>query len=104
MNIGFANIITGVRILCSIALLLCPAFSPSFYILYLSAGLTDMIDGPGARKTGTANELGAKLDTAADFVFAAVCLIKFHLTEKIYSDEQNNGPPAVCSATDAASR
>ena len=72
----FANIITGVRILCSIALLLCPAFSPSFYILYLAAGLTDMIDGPVARKTGTVSELGAKLDTAADFVFVAVCLWK----------------------------
>ena len=72
----FANIITGVRILCSIALLLCPAFSPSFYILYLAAGLTDMIDGPVARKAGTVSELGAKLDTAADFVFVAVCLWK----------------------------
>ena len=35
-----------------------------------------MIDGPVARKTGTANEFGAKLDTAADFVFVAVCLWK----------------------------
>ena len=72
----FANIITGVRILCSIALLFCPAFSLSFFVLYLAAGLTDMIDGPVARKTGTANEFGAKLDTAADFLFVAVCLWK----------------------------
>ena len=35
-----------------------------------------MIDGPVARKTGTVSELGAKLDTAADFVFVAVCLWK----------------------------
>ena len=35
-----------------------------------------MIDGPVARKTGTANELGAKLDTAADIVFVTACLIK----------------------------
>ena len=35
-----------------------------------------MIDGPVARKTGTVSELGAKLDTIADFVFVAACLIK----------------------------
>ena len=35
-----------------------------------------MIDGPVPRKTGTVSELGAKLDTAADFVFVAVCLWK----------------------------
>ena len=47
-----------------------------FFVLYLAAGLTDLIDGPVARKTGTVSELGAKLDTAADFVFVAVCLWK----------------------------
>ena len=73
---GLANLITCVRILCSIALLFCPAFSGSFYVLYLMAGLTDMIDGAVARMTGTTSELGAKLDTAADFVFVAVCLWK----------------------------
>ena len=40
-----ANIITGCRILCSILLLFVPAFSSTFYILYLVAGFTDMIDG-----------------------------------------------------------
>ena len=35
-----------------------------------------MIDGAVARKTGTASEFGSKLDTAADFVFVVVCLIK----------------------------
>ena len=73
---GTANLITGMRILCSIVLLFCSPFSPSFYALYLVAGLTDMIDGPVARKTGTVSELGAKLDTTADFLFIAACLIK----------------------------
>ena len=71
-----ANIITGVRILCSIALLFFPAFSPSFYALYIAAGVSDMIDGFIARKTGTASEFGSKLDTAADFVLVFCCLIK----------------------------
>ena len=48
-----ANIITGIRIVCSIALLFCPVFSPAFYALYLTAGVSDMIDGTVARKTGT---------------------------------------------------
>ena len=71
-----ANLITGTRILCSNALLFCPAFSLPFFVLYFAAGLTDMIDGPVARKTGTVSELGAKLDTTADFVLVAACLIK----------------------------
>ena len=71
-----ANLITGVRILCSIALLFCQPFSPPFIVLYLIAGITDMTDGAMARKTNTTSELGAKLDTAADFVLLAVCLWK----------------------------
>ena len=35
-----------------------------------------MIDGTVARKINTASEFGARLDTAADFVFVTVCLIK----------------------------
>jgi len=71
-----ANIITIIRILCSIAILLCPVFSVAFYSLYITAGLTDMIDGWVARKTNTASALGAKLDTIADFIFVVVCLVK----------------------------
>ncbi|MBP5156347.1 MAG: CDP-alcohol phosphatidyltransferase family protein [Treponema sp.] len=71
-----ANIITGIRILCSVALLAVPAFSVSFYALYLTAGFSDMIDGTVARKTGKASEFGSKFDSIADFVFVAVCLIK----------------------------
>lgn len=71
-----ANIVTSIRILCSIALLFCPAFSPAFYALYLTAGVSDMVDGWVARRTHTASELGAKLDTIADIVFVIVCLVK----------------------------
>ena len=71
-----ANIITGNRIICSIALLFFPEFSPAFYTLYIIAGISDMIDGVVARKTGTVSEFGSKLDTAADFVLVVVCLIK----------------------------
>ena len=71
-----ANFITGLRIVFSVVLLFCPALSPAFYALYIAAGVTDMIDGAVARKTGTVSEFGAKLDTTADFVLVVVCLIK----------------------------
>ena len=71
-----ANIITGIRIVISAVLLFCPAFSPAFIALYTAAGASDMIDGAVARKTGTVSEVGARLDTIADIVFVAACLIK----------------------------
>lgn len=71
-----ANILTISRILLSVLLLCTHPFSYSFYILYVLCGLTDAVDGFVARKTGSVSELGAKLDTAADFVFVVVCLIK----------------------------
>lgn len=71
-----ANIITGSRIIFGIAILFVPPLSPLFYVLYGAAGLTDIIDGTVARKTNTVSDFGAKLDTIADLVFVAVCLIK----------------------------
>ena len=71
-----ANIITFSRILCSIWLLFCPVFSCGFYGVYVFCGLTDAIDGTIARKTNSSSKFGARLDTAADIVFVAVCLIK----------------------------
>lgn len=74
--IGLANCITGCRMLCSAALLLFPAFSPPFYALYLTAGLSDMADGAVARSTHTVSEFGSRLDTAADILFVAACFFK----------------------------
>ena len=71
-----ANCITGIRIVCSIALLFFPAFSPAFYTLYIVAGISDMTDGTVARKMGTVSEIGSKLDTVADLILVIVCLIK----------------------------
>ena len=71
-----ANIITGCRIVFSAALLFCPVFSPVFYILYLAAGITDIIDGTVARKTNTVSKFGERLDSAADMIFVLVCFIR----------------------------
>ena len=83
-----ANLITVIRIFCSIALLFFAALSPWFYALYITAGVSDMVDGWVARKTNTVSEFGSKLDTVADILFVVACLIKLlpvlHLPVWIY--------------------
>lgn len=71
-----ANFVTSLRIIFSIAMLFCSAFSPAFYVLYMTAGFTDMIDGTIARKTNTVSDFGSRLDTIADFVFIVASLVK----------------------------
>ena len=71
-----ANILTLFRTLGSILLLFLPVFSVAFYITYLFCGFSDMIDGTVARKTNSASEFGAKIDTAADLMFVTTALIK----------------------------
>ena len=76
MKKQIANIITLCRILGSIGLLFCPVFSDRFYVLYLFCGLTDMVDGTIARKTGAFSEFGSRLDTVADFLFVISSFVK----------------------------
>ena len=76
MKKQIANIITLCRILGSIGLLFCSVFSACFYRLYIFCGLTDMVDGTIARKTGAASSFGARLDTVADFLFVIASFVK----------------------------
>ena len=78
-----ANTITFFRMAAGIVLLFCPVFSPAFYVIYIAAGLSDMLDGFLARKTDTVSRLGARLDAMADFVLVVVCLIKLLPTLRI---------------------
>lgn len=71
-----ANAITLLRILSGMILLFFRPFSAGFYAFYLTAGLSDILDGTVARMTGTQSETGARLDTASDMFFTAVCLVK----------------------------
>lgn len=71
-----ANLITCSRILFAFGMLFSPVFSSGFYIFYLAAGFSDMIDGTVARRLGTESALGSKLDTAADIVFVLAAAIK----------------------------
>lgn len=71
-----ANFITMLRIIGTIGLLFAGPMSPLFLGIYTFTGLTDMLDGWIARRTGTASEFGARLDSAADLLFYAVMLVK----------------------------
>ena len=43
-----------------------------FWVLYVIAGLTDMLDGFLARRWGMESKFGARLDSLSDFVFVLV--------------------------------
>lgn len=72
-----ANAITLGRMLCAVLLVFTLPFTAGFYVLYVSCGIGDLIDGPIARRTGTAGPLGAALDSAADLV--TVCAVAVRL-------------------------
>ena len=73
---NLSNLITLSRILFSLTLLFLPPLSAAFGVLYLLCGISDMADGFVARKTHTQSKTGAKLDSAADLLFVAVCAVK----------------------------
>ena len=68
--------ITSARIAASLFLLFLPLRSAGFLVVYTLTGLTDALDGWLARKTGTASDFGAKLDSMADLLFYAVLLLR----------------------------
>lgn len=69
-----ANLLTLARIPLALGLLAVPPLSPAFFLLYVLSGVTDMLDGPVARRTQTESQVGAKLDSLADIVFLAAVL------------------------------
>ena len=71
-----ADCITLSRIPFSLLLFAFPPSSLPFAALYLLCGLTDVLDGFAARKLHTASEKGARLDSAADAVFALVYTLR----------------------------
>lgn len=71
-----ANCITCLRLAACAFLVFLPLDSAGFIGVYTLAGLTDALDGWLARKTGTASEFGAKLDSVADLVFYGVMLLR----------------------------
>ena len=66
-----ANILTASRIFFAAGMVLTAPFSAAFWVCYLGGGVSDLLDGPVARALHIQSEVGAKLDSAADLVFAA---------------------------------
>ena len=69
MRSRIPNILSASRIALCLPLLLVDAMTLPFWILYLIAGITDMLDGFLARRWGVESGFGARLDSLADFVF-----------------------------------
>lgn len=72
------NCITLGRIILAIMLLFFEPLSSAFLVIYILCGVTDLIDGPIARKSGTTSHLGAKLDSAADTILIGICLFTLY--------------------------
>ncbi|WP_455581859.1 CDP-alcohol phosphatidyltransferase family protein [Dysosmobacter sp.] len=70
-----ANGITILRVIFAVWMLLATPFSAAFWACYLLAGASDLLDGFAARALHQQSDLGAKLDSAADVVFAAAIAI-----------------------------
>ena len=66
------NILSASRITLCLSLLLVDAMTVPFWVLYVIAGTTDMLDGFLARRWRVESKFGARLDSLADFVFVLV--------------------------------
>ena len=73
---NLADTVTAVRMAASFILLFYPMKSIWFLVIYTFAGLTDVLDGWLARKSGRASEFGARLDSISDLLFYSVLLIR----------------------------
>ena len=71
-----ADTITSVRIALSLFLPFLPLHSAGFFAAYTVTGLTDVLDGWLARRTGTTSQFGARLDSIADLLFYGVLLFR----------------------------
>ena len=73
---NMADTVTTMRMAASLFLFFIPLKSIWFLVIYTFAGLTDVLDGWLARKTGRASEFGARLDSVADLLFYSVLLTR----------------------------
>ena len=71
------NMLSASRFLAAIGLLFTVPLSAGFWVLYAWCGLSDVIDGPIARHSGTASSFGSMLDTIGDSTLIAAIVISF---------------------------
>lgn len=70
------NLISVSRGIAAVAMLFTTVFSLPFWALYAWCGISDMVDGPLARKLGAESRRGAAIDSVADLVFLVAAVIK----------------------------
>ena len=63
------DLLSASRITLCLPLLLVDTMTVPFWVLYVTAGTTDMLDGFLARRWGVESKFGARLDSLADLVF-----------------------------------
>lgn len=68
------NCISFSRMIFSLSFLFIRPFSIPFYTVYIFCGLSDIMDGFIARKSGTTSKFGEKIDTMADMLMVVVLL------------------------------
>ena len=71
-----ADAVTILRMVGTLCLAFVQPESLWFFAVYTITGLTDVLDGWLARKTGTESDFGAKLDNIADLLFYTVVLLR----------------------------
>lgn len=68
------NILSVIRMALSLSLLLFLGNRWLFFAVFMICGLTDVLDGAIARKHNVQSALGARLDSAGDFLFFIIML------------------------------
>ena len=71
------NMISLLRLILSVILIPIMSIHVPFIIVYITIGITDVLDGLIARKLGYESYFGAKLDSIADFVFYSILVFIF---------------------------
>lgn len=69
------NILTLLRGLGAAALIGLDVNRAAFWLVYALCGLSDMLDGPLARRLHAESALGERLDSAADGLFVVACAV-----------------------------
>ena len=75
-HLNTADAVTFLRIVGTLLLAFLRPLSRGFFRVYALTGLTDVLDGWIARKTKTASDFGARLDSIADLLLYAVMLLR----------------------------
>ena len=98
-----ANIITICRIVLSVLILFFSVFSPVFYALYVSAGITDMLDGFVARKMNMAVDMDRRHCRNSDYKHNFRIYRSEEICRSAYGSKQDNGLIAVSPAVNTES-